>query len=78
MLHITVKASSKENSRTYTFDFPLAKEEKPSLDKEAQQKFVQTFQSKKEEIMLSQSAKYENNTMPTYCLPSDMVFDNMP
>jgi hypothetical protein len=26
---VTIQASSNKNSRTYTFDFPLAKEEKP-------------------------------------------------
>lgn len=77
-IFVTVKASSDTNSRTYTFDFPLAKEDKPWLSKEDQEKFIQTFETKKKEIMLEQIKKYESNTMPVYCLPPEMTYNNMP
>lgn len=77
-IYITVKASSDTNSRTYTFDFPLAKEENSWLSKEDQEKFTQTFETKKQEILLEQIKKYESNTMPVYCLPQEMTYNNMP
>jgi len=77
-MFITVKASSKENFRTYTFDFPLAKEESKWLTKEDQEKFAETFQSTKQKILLEQNKRYEWRQMPVYCLPPEMTYNNMP
>jgi hypothetical protein len=75
---VTIQASSNKNSRTYTFDFPLAKEEKPWLSKEEQEKFTETFESTKQKILLEQLKKYDWRQMPVYCLPPEMTYDNMP
>ncbi|MCF7834875.1 hypothetical protein K9M48_02355 [Candidatus Gracilibacteria bacterium] len=77
-IFITVRASSDTNSRTYTFDFPLAKKENSGLSKEDQEKFTETFETKKQEILLEQIKRYESNTMPVYCLPPEMTYNNMP
>lgn len=77
-IFVTVKASSKENSRTYTFDFPLAKEEKPWLSKEEQEKFAEIFESTKQKILIEQNKRYDWRQMPVYCLPPEMTYNNMP
>lgn len=76
-LLVTVKASSNSNFRIYTFNFPLAKEEKSWLTAEEQEKFIETFEKSKKELLLAQNKRYENRTMPSYCLPSDMTYNGM-
>ena len=74
---VTVNASSDKNSRIYRFDFPLATWETQWLSKEDQEKFTETFESSKKNIMMKQNEKYQSCTMPTYCLPSDMMINGM-
>ena len=75
---VTVQASSDKNARTYTFDFPLAKQEKTWLSKEEQEKFAETFETAKQKILLEQNKRYDGRQMPVYCLPPEMTYDNMP
>jgi len=77
-IFVTLKASSDSNARTYTFDFPLAKEKKQGLNKKDQEKFMETFAAQKNDLLLAHSKKYETQKMPVYCLPQDMCYNNMP
>ncbi|MEI8008210.1 MAG: hypothetical protein WCI00_01875 [bacterium] len=48
------------------------------MSKEEQEKFTETFETTKQKILLEQNKRYDGHQMPVYCLPPEMMYDNMP
>jgi len=78
-LIINLVAKSDKRTKNYSFTFAIKESDTPQgLNKKEQEKFLETFQTTKEKILLEQKKRYEGLTMPVYCLPSEMTYNNMP
>ena len=78
-LTVNLIAKNKQRTKNYSFTFAVKEQDKgPSLTKEEQEKFLQTFKVTRNKILLEQKKRYEGRTMPVYCLPPEMTWNNMP
>ena len=78
-LTVNLLAKNKQREKAYSFVFDIkAVDTRKTLSKEEQNKFLETFATSKNTILLEQKKRYEGLTMPVYCLPAEMTYNGMP
>lgn len=78
-IKITLSAKSKDRTKEYNFAFAVKElDTTKTLDKAAQERFLENFSIAKNTILLEQKKRYEGRMMPVYCLPAEMTYNGMP